>query len=177
MFIYLFIYLFNLEPPRAPILSWNVVNSNLLNLTWTVPDTEPEDIDYYIIQLNNTAPPTLLKNTETISFIDPTISDHSVHLRAIDRCSQEGEELVIQVRLEVIPTSHSKESPVTTTMTSSVMTSLVTSEGSGYESYEANIGGGKKGNESWKNDINFINLYSFTSHGHMKRSILKEPFF
>ena len=90
-------------------------------------------------------------------------SDHAVHLRAIDRCSQKGEELVIQVRLEVIPTSHSEESPVTTTMTSSVMTSLVTSEGSGYEPNEANIGGGKKGNESWKNDINFIiNNYSDT---------------
>ena len=53
-----------------------------------------QEINHYVVQIGNQLP-ILVKNTTATLFTGASNTNHTIRLRAVDMCGQEGEELVV----------------------------------------------------------------------------------
>ena len=78
-----------------------------------------QEINHYVVQIGDQLP-ILVKNTTATLFTGASNTNHTIRLRAVDMCGQEGEELVVTLegRLPIAGednTDNTSLSPTTTT--------------------------------------------------------------
>ena len=110
-----------------PSVTVNEIDSGRIHANWTLEDLDEEaqTIDYYIVRVDED-PPILIKNTSATLFTEQLGSNHTISIRAVDRCGQKGEEA--QEVWMAIPATQ-----VPTTDTEPSTTSTDTSTGTGPE--------------------------------------------
>ena len=78
-----------------------------------------QEINHYVVQIGNQLP-ILVKNTTATLFTELPTNNHTIRLRAVDMCGQEGEELV--VTLEGRPPVAGEDNTDTTTLSPTTTT-------------------------------------------------------
>ena len=71
-----------------------------------------QNINYYILQVDDQQP-VAVKNVTATLFIDRRNTSHTLRLRAIDMCGQEGRELVETLEVESITSQDTTTQPAT----------------------------------------------------------------